>query len=117
MGEIPVSMFNMSSLEFLFLQNNSLSGTLPENMCLNLQKLKILYLHKNSLHGKIPTNLDKCSSLVYLTMEKNRFSGTIPRNIGNLTMLQIIDLRGNFLTGMSLYVFVKNMCITFYWLQ
>ncbi|MFQ6657263.1 hypothetical protein Gotur_027011 [Gossypium turneri] len=52
-GQIPTSIFNISSLKTIDLSNNSLSGSLPDDMCQHLPKLEGLYLGWNELSGNI----------------------------------------------------------------
>ncbi|XP_047047656.1 probable LRR receptor-like serine/threonine-protein kinase At1g56140 [Lolium rigidum] len=51
-GQIPQTLFNLSSLSFLFLGNNSLSGTLPSSIGSLLKNLDFSY---NQLSGSIPS--------------------------------------------------------------
>ncbi|TYJ39175.1 hypothetical protein E1A91_A04G048500v1, partial [Gossypium mustelinum] len=110
-GTIPETLVNMSNLEILNLgfnqlsgqiidlSGNSLSGTLPNDMCQHLPKLEGLYLSWNELSGNIPSSMGKCSNLKNLSLSYNQFMGIIPRNIGNLTRLQELYLGSNNLEG------------------
>lgn len=49
-GEIPASLFNISSLWYIDLRRNNFSGTLPESVS-NSTLLEELYLTYNSLTG------------------------------------------------------------------
>ncbi|KAK9267643.1 hypothetical protein L1049_010074 [Liquidambar formosana] len=51
-GQIPRTLFNMSSLTNLFLGNNSLSGTLPSEKGYQLQNIDLSY---NELSGSFPS--------------------------------------------------------------
>ncbi|KAM0877788.1 hypothetical protein ACQ4PT_035293 [Festuca glaucescens] len=51
-GQIPLSIFNLTSLNFIFLGNNSLSGTLPATKTQQLTSLDFSYNH---LSGSFPS--------------------------------------------------------------
>jgi len=74
-GEIPFSLFNISSLRVISLARNNLNGTLPNEMCHQLPQLEIF------------------------TLDGNHFEGAIPRSIGNCTLLQTLILLDNLLSG------------------
>ncbi|KAM0876306.1 hypothetical protein ACQ4PT_036270 [Festuca glaucescens] len=125
-GEIPASLANASSMEFLYLGNNSLSGVVPSFG--SMPNLQVLMLHsnqleagdwtffssfanctqlqkvnlgKNRLRGSFPAssvaNLPK--SLNGLTLRSNYISGTIPLEIGNLSKISLLYVDDNLFTG------------------
>lgn len=98
-GTIPSSIFNMSSLINLNFENNSLSGSLPQDITYNLSALRNLSLANNYLTGPIPLGLCECKGLQNLVLNKNAFTGSIPKKIGNLTSLQSLYLKFNKLSG------------------
>nr|GMD52085.1 LRR receptor-like serine/threonine-protein kinase IOS1 [Ipomoea batatas] len=77
-GNISLSIFNLTSLEYLDLSNNSLTGELPS---FQLQSLKVLDLSNNSLTGPVPSFLSQLPSLKVLNLIGNRFSGPIPEEL------------------------------------
>eukprot|EP00545_Synedropsis_sp_CCMP1620_P011410 CAMPEP_0119010232 /NCGR_PEP_ID=MMETSP1176-20130426/4878_1 /TAXON_ID=265551 /ORGANISM="Synedropsis recta cf, Strain CCMP1620" /LENGTH=620 /DNA_ID=CAMNT_0006962859 /DNA_START=77 /DNA_END=1939 /DNA_ORIENTATION=+ len=107
----------------LNLSNNTLTGTLPEDLCLltNLNKLNLafnkfhgviphdigaithlqgLFLNDNSLYGPIPSSFDnKDNSLVQLFLQHNQLSGTIPGFLSEIHSLKDFFVDGNKLTG------------------
>ncbi|MFQ6661778.1 hypothetical protein Gotur_029812, partial [Gossypium turneri] len=101
-GQIPTSIFNISSLKTTDLSNNSLSSSLPNDMCQHLPKLEGLYLSWNELSGNIPFGMGKCNNLKILSLSCNQFMGIIPGSIGNLTRLQELYLGFNNLEGQIL---------------
>ena len=105
-GLIPASIFNISSLKYIALQNNSLTGSLPEDICHHLSNLKELYLNLNKFFGQIPSSIDECRSLQILRLDNNKFSGSIPKSIGNLTMLKLLYLHRNNLEGKVFFFFL-----------
>ncbi|TYJ39169.1 hypothetical protein E1A91_A04G047900v1 [Gossypium mustelinum] len=108
-GTIHETLVNMSNLEILnlgfnqlsaiSLTSNSLSGSLPNDMCQHLPKLEGLYLSLNELSGNIPSSMVKCNNLKILSLSLNQFTGIIPRSIGNLTRLERLYLGLNNLKG------------------
>ncbi|XP_042033582.1 LRR receptor-like serine/threonine-protein kinase EFR [Salvia splendens] len=96
-GDIPPSIFNMSSLTYLSLSDNRLSGSIPTFQ--NLPQLVELYLEDNMLTGHIPQYIWKCKHLDTLILYNNNLSGTISRAIGNTSMLRRLDLSYNHFTG------------------
>lgn len=98
-GSFQQSSFNLTSLEWISLKNNALTGTLPDDFCYNLPNLKMLYLYMNQLNGSIPINIDECRKLRVLDLSSNGFTGYIPRSIGNMTELTEIYLSNNDLEG------------------
>ncbi|XP_059634780.1 receptor kinase-like protein Xa21 isoform X2 [Cornus florida] len=83
----------------IVLSNNSLSGSLPVDMCSHLPELELLYLAQNQFNGQIPSNLYRCRKLQVLSLLFNEFNGSIPREIGNLTTLKELYLGKNSLEG------------------
>ncbi|KAM5587964.1 putative LRR receptor-like serine/threonine-protein kinase [Rosa sericea] len=98
-GDVPMVVFNMSSLITLTLFGNNLKGRLPDNMCQNLPQIQILNFGDNRLEGALPSIYWQCKQLVDLTLGGNKFSGSIPKNIGSATQLKQVNLAKNNLTG------------------
>ena len=82
---------------YLSLWNNNLRGTLPAELG-NLDQLTELPLQDNHLTGSIP-DLGRLSQLSLLRMWNNQLSGEIPASLSNLTKLRYLELWGNQLTG------------------
>ncbi|RHN72119.1 putative protein kinase RLK-Pelle-LRR-XII-1 family [Medicago truncatula] len=121
--EIPLSLFNISSLRVISLRSNNLNGTLPRSIgnCTFLQKLyftnnfftgsipkeighlnqlQLLFMKNNSLSGPIPSQVFNISTLKYLRLELNSFSGMLPSNFGfGLPNLQFLQMYGNKFVG------------------
>ncbi|GKV35027.1 hypothetical protein SLEP1_g43347 [Rubroshorea leprosula] len=98
-GPILSNIFNISSLRWIYLYTNSLSGTLPIDLCYHLPNLELLSLYENQLQSSIPSSIGRCKKLQNLLLGTNKFTGYIPRSIGNLTELSRINLRENNLEG------------------
>ncbi|KAL0285554.1 UNVERIFIED_CONTAM: Receptor kinase-like protein Xa21 [Sesamum angustifolium] len=98
-GDIPMSIFNISTLQILALTGNSLSGSLPTDMAVRLPNLQGVFLGSNQLTGPIPSSFSNGSVLSVIDLGYNLFSGNIPMSLGNLLQLQTIILEGNQLTN------------------
>lgn len=121
-GPIPDEIANLSSLSFLFLQGNELTGSIPTTLG-RLRKLQALNLYDNNMMGPIPNEICNlkdlgflslglnefcCSvpgclgdikSLRYIYLNENKMNSSIPSSLWNLTDLLHFDLSSNFLTG------------------
>ncbi|KAH9678449.1 Receptor-like protein 14 [Citrus sinensis] len=96
-GNIPAQLLNHGSLNLLSVSENCLSG--PMTSSFNLSSLEHLYLQMNSLSGPIPIALFRSSNLITLDLRDNRFSGVIPHQISESLTLRFLLLRGNYLEG------------------
>lgn len=75
-GQIPTSIWTLSSLRLLNLSGNHLEGPIPASFS-NISTLEQLDLSKNNLSGKIPNELSKLYSLVVLNVSSNNLCGPI----------------------------------------
>ncbi|CAG7869306.1 unnamed protein product [Brassica rapa] len=91
-GRIPVSLFNITNMYLLDLSANRLEGDIPR---LNSYS-GYLFLQDNNLSGYIPDSLLENVSI--LDLRNNRLSGNIPKFV-NTQNINILLLRGNKLTG------------------
>ncbi|XP_057486066.1 probable LRR receptor-like serine/threonine-protein kinase At1g67720 [Actinidia eriantha] len=84
-GEIPSELKNMVALTELWLDGNSLTGSIPD-MSL-LINLKIVHLENNKLSGPLPSCLGRLRSLQEFYVQNNSLSGEIPPALleGNVT--------------------------------
>ncbi|KAG4113191.1 hypothetical protein ERO13_D13G208066v2 [Gossypium hirsutum] len=120
-GPIPMELCNLnSSLKFLDLSANNISGSLPScfifssltHVYLSRNKLKgsitsflnsnylvTLDLSNNHLTGNIPNWIGNLSALVYLLLDNNHFEGGIPVQLCKLNRLRLIDVSNNNLSG------------------
>ncbi|KAH7690679.1 Leucine-rich repeat protein [Dioscorea alata] len=98
-GGIPTTICS-SSLDYLHLSNNNLSGKLPLSLR-NCRALRTLDLGQNKISGSIPTWLPKSLlNLEALRLRSNMFVGRIPPGLGNHTALRVIDIAYNHLSGL-----------------
>ncbi|XP_059637060.1 probable inactive receptor kinase At5g67200 [Cornus florida] len=82
----------------LVLEGFKLGGVLAPNTLTRLDQLRALSLQNNSLTGPIP-DLSDLVNLKTLFLDHNLFSGSIPPSISTLHRLRILDLSSNNLTG------------------
>lgn len=67
----------LTSLTFLSLKNNHLTGSIPDDIGL-MTKMKRLDLSHNSLTGSIPSSVSKMLLLTQLSFEHNSVMGSCP---------------------------------------
>ncbi|KAI3447623.1 hypothetical protein Pfo_004288 [Paulownia fortunei] len=78
-GTIPIELTKLSGLVELWLDNNSLSGSIPNfSGCPNLKKI---HLEDNQLTGELPSSLADLSNLVELYVQNNMLSGEVPSGL------------------------------------
>eukprot|EP01018_Ginkgo_biloba_P014151 Gb_19925 [translate_table: standard] len=96
--ELSSDMWGLSNLRYLSLSNNNLSGSLPNNIG-NFGALNRLDLSENKLSGAIPPALSSLTGLHFLNLSHNLFNGSIPQQIFSCKSLVQLDLSSNKLTG------------------
>ncbi|GFP83743.1 probable LRR receptor-like serine/threonine-protein kinase at1g67720 [Phtheirospermum japonicum] len=83
-GAIPVELTKLSGLVELWLDNNSLSGPIPDfSGCPNLRRI---HLENNQLTGDLSSSLGDLSNLRELYVQNNRLSGKVPSGLLNKDM-------------------------------
>ncbi|CAB4318128.1 unnamed protein product [Prunus armeniaca] len=96
-GQIPLTL--PSSLLQISVRNNSLQGTVPENIK-HLGFLQVLDLSHNQLGGFVPSYLFEHPSLQQLTLSFNQFSSVQPpMSLGTQSEMIALDLSNNQLKG------------------
>ncbi|KAI4296494.1 hypothetical protein L6164_036447 [Bauhinia variegata] len=93
------SLENLTSLTFLSLGDNLLEKSSFPMEVLKLEKLYWLYLTNCSITGKIPLGIGNLTLLENLELSDNELFGEIPADIGKLQNLWQLELYDNFLTG------------------
>ncbi|XVF82583.1 hypothetical protein PTKIN_Ptkin16aG0061300 [Pterospermum kingtungense] len=94
---VPPTVYNLSSLTFLDLVENKLSGGLAPELGFAFPKLEIFEIGRNHFTGMIPRSVSNMSSLLKFDIFANNFYGPVPNNLGNLRNLQIFVLDYNHL--------------------
>ncbi|XP_074284281.1 receptor like protein 24-like [Silene latifolia] len=99
-GPIPNSLCHFTSLVTLDLQNNSLTGVIPNCWGLGqiMLNLRGLILSNNQIKGPIPESLCQLTSLIFVDIQNNSLSGEISDCWAN-TPLSFIRLSYNKLKG------------------
>ncbi|KAH7667707.1 Non-specific serine/threonine protein kinase protein [Dioscorea alata] len=88
----------LSSLKFIDLSANNLSGQIPKEM-VNLVGLQNLDLSCNNLSGEIPEDIGRMQSLESLNLSRNELIGSIPLGLSTLHFLESLNLSYNNLSG------------------
>ncbi|KAI5404281.1 hypothetical protein KIW84_051437 [Lathyrus oleraceus] len=94
-GAIP-DLSGLFNLKTLFLDNNHFTGSLPLSL-FTLHRLKTIDFSHNNLSGDIPIDFINLDRLYYLRLSFNAFNGTIPPF--NQSSLRTFDVSGNNLSG------------------
>ncbi|KAE8682771.1 putative inactive receptor kinase [Hibiscus syriacus] len=94
-GSIP-DLSGLVNLKTLFLDRNFFTGSFPLSL-LSLHRIRTLDFSYNNLTGSIPSTLASVDRLYYLRLDRNRLNGTIPPL--NQSSLKIFNVSGNSLTG------------------
>jgi Leucine-rich repeat (LRR) protein len=100
-GDIPLEVFQISTLQQLFMGSNSFESSIPSNIG-DLKQLKLLSCSSSNLQGSIPKSIGELTNLVHLNLEDNALTGTLPSEIGTLESLTFLDLSGQSLRGQLL---------------
>ncbi|TYG73089.1 hypothetical protein ES288_D04G072200v1 [Gossypium darwinii] len=96
------SIGDMKNLQVLDLSYNNFSGEIPKELTVGCNDLRVLMLSGNKLHGQIFPMLYNLTQLRVLQLRNNHFSGNLSnvkakgRVLGNLALL---DIGYNFMTG------------------
>lgn len=93
-GTLPSDITSISSLQYVYLQNNNFSGVLPAFRSLQLNALDLSF---NALTGNIPPGFQNLTRLHLLNLQNNSISGAIPPL--NLPRLKILNFSNNNLNG------------------
>lgn len=77
-GTLPLEIESLTDLHYLILRNNSISGTIPDQLFESLDQLEWIDLSENLLEGTIPQNVGTFPVLEYLYLSNNRLQGKVP---------------------------------------
>ncbi|KAL2921001.1 Receptor-like protein EIX2 [Bienertia sinuspersici] len=87
-GGMHILSKNLTSLVFLDVGHNSLSGHIPPLFGKHLKKLSFLSVRHNKINGRMPLSLCYMSLLQILDLSCNQITGTIPRCIHKITAME-----------------------------
>lgn len=94
-GELPVELCNLSSLETLDLSFNNLSGRLPHCLGNMSDSLSLLDLRRNNFNGNIPSAWRSGCKLRMISISYNQLQGQVPRSLAKCSSLELIDFGNN----------------------
>ncbi|XP_022968871.1 probable LRR receptor-like serine/threonine-protein kinase At1g56140 isoform X2 [Cucurbita maxima] len=97
-GVLPPELWTLTSLTYLKLDQNFLTGMLSASVG-NLTGLRTLSLGINALSGELPKELGSLSKLELLAFGSNNFSGSLPPELGNLSMLKELYIDSSGVSG------------------
>ena len=97
-GNLPLTVGNLTNLEYLDLSDNDLWGRMPRELR-KFDDLKYLDLSGNDFKGKLPMTLNRMTDLVYLDFGGNNFDGDLPTSITELSNLNALVLADNNFSG------------------
>jgi len=87
-GTIPSQFGNLTHLIVLDLDENELTGTIPEEIYLTANSLQQFDLDSNHLSGTISTEIGTLTDLWFVQLFNNMLTGTIPTEISSLVSLR-----------------------------
>lgn len=96
-GTLPMSIWNLSQLTWMFMSNNQLRWELPSTIG-NLTQLIQLKLGRNQLKWSIPSSIGKLTQLNDLHLYENQLHWPLPDSLGDLSELYDLDLYNNQIT-------------------
>jgi len=96
-GEVPLSLYNLSSLISFQVGGNLLHGSIPADIGNKFPSMQILNLNNNHFAGIIPSSVSNLSNIKTLLLDGNRLSGYVPATLGRLQALQQLYLSVNML--------------------
>ncbi|KAJ8451214.1 hypothetical protein Cgig2_013986 [Carnegiea gigantea] len=94
-GDLPRYICDMTSLRYLDISNNNISGELPQCMGDLGGSLVALNLRGNQFHGVIPATYTKSCKLKLINLSENQFRGRLPRSLANCKQLEVLDVGRN----------------------
>ncbi|WP_342088399.1 leucine-rich repeat domain-containing protein [Dyadobacter sp. OTU695] len=97
-GTLPASIGNLGNLTKLEITDTGLSGNIPGGIG-NLVNLKSLSLSGKGLTGPIPSQIGNLTGLTSLSITGLKAGGNIPTELGNLSNLETLTLANNELNG------------------
>jgi Leucine-rich repeat (LRR) protein len=95
-GELTTPLItNWANMKELDLSNNQIKSSLPMDLFVNMEFLEILDLHGNEFYGQISDRALPQSKLVFLALQNNDLTGTISSSFKLMTNLKHLDLSRN----------------------
>ncbi|CAB9510302.1 Leucine Rich Repeat [Seminavis robusta] len=99
LSAIPVEIQQMTQLQELILNRNSLTGTIPVELT-QLDQLQSLSLETNRMFGMVPSEIGLMTSLTRLGLSENRkMTGSLPSELGLMTALAFLNMSTTAISG------------------
>eukprot|EP00242_Pyramimonas_sp_CCMP2087_P012930 CAMPEP_0198207104 /NCGR_PEP_ID=MMETSP1445-20131203/10581_1 /TAXON_ID=36898 /ORGANISM="Pyramimonas sp., Strain CCMP2087" /LENGTH=347 /DNA_ID=CAMNT_0043880013 /DNA_START=246 /DNA_END=1286 /DNA_ORIENTATION=- len=99
-GTLPAEVFALPRLRGVDVRNNQLSGLpLGANGFLSFCANKLRLDLSNNLFSGFLGEFTSCIGMERLDLSNNRFSGTIPASVGAMTLLTVLNVHKNKLSG------------------
>ncbi|CAA6654536.1 unnamed protein product [Spirodela intermedia] len=99
-GDIP-DLTGMTNLHYVDLSNNLFTASVAPSWFSNLRSLTVLVMQYGGLVGGVPIELFRFPRLQELILRNNKFNGTVDMGTSVGSELQLVDLRGNVITGVQ----------------
>ncbi|GAB4840623.1 hypothetical protein Ancab_039647 [Ancistrocladus abbreviatus] len=97
-GEISTSICNCTSLSLIDLEDNTLSGRIPQCLMNLSSSMRILSFNQNNLRGSILDSFSSACTLEMINLGNNQLQGRLPRSLANCSSLEVLDLGNNLIT-------------------
>ncbi|XP_048598344.1 receptor-like protein 33 [Brassica napus] len=99
-GQVPGWLWELSTLQYLDLSNNTFTSFESPNKLRQPSSLEYFSGANNNFTGRIPSFICELRSLTVLDLSNNKFNGSFPRCIGKFSsFLEALNLRQNRLSG------------------
>ncbi|CAK8567678.1 unnamed protein product [Lathyrus sativus] len=93
------SLRNSTQLRILMVNDNNLTGELPNPVAYLSGNLQQFCVSNNQLNGSIPKGMNKFQNLISFSFEQNYFTGELPLELGSLKKLEQLLVYQNRLSG------------------
>ncbi|KAL5075446.1 hypothetical protein RYX36_014430 [Vicia faba] len=93
------SLRNSTQLQILMVNDNNLTGDLPNSVAYLSGNLQQFCVSNNQLNGSIPKGINKFQNLISFSFEQNYFTGELPLELGSLKKLEQLLIYQNRLSG------------------
>ncbi len=99
-GEVPASMWNLTSLQLLNIASNKFHGIIPDFINVTMPSLSVFEISNNSFYGPFPVAVLSMPLLTTFDIHANLFTGTLPDDFGYIAgSLLYVDMSLNLLHG------------------